>query len=95
MGRGRAGVPGGRRLQPRLDAGGWAAVPAPPGAGVVAGYPAVAALAAWSALALWAGPAWMAAWLILTFAALHALTPEPGGGGRRNPLAGSRVSIEM
>jgi hypothetical protein len=42
---------------------------------VVAGYPALAALAAWSALALWAGPAWMAAWLILTLAALHALTP--------------------
>ena len=42
---------------------------------VVAGYPAVAALAAWSALVPWAGPAWMAAWLILTFAALHGVTP--------------------
>ena len=42
---------------------------------VVAGYPALAALAAWSILALWAGPVWMAAWLVLTLAALQAATP--------------------
>jgi hypothetical protein len=42
---------------------------------VVAGYPAVAALAAWSAVAPWAPASWMAGWLILTFAGLQVLTP--------------------
>jgi hypothetical protein len=42
---------------------------------VVAGYPAVAALAAWSALTPWAPPSWMVGWLILTFAGLQVLTP--------------------
>lgn len=42
---------------------------------VVAGYPAVAALAGWSALAPWSGPVWVAGWLCLTLVALHALAP--------------------
>ena len=41
---------------------------------VIAGYPALAALAAWSAVAPWAPPAWMAGWLLLTFLALTILT---------------------
>ncbi len=42
---------------------------------VVAGYPVLVALAAWSILASWAGPGWMAAWLVLTLAALQAAAP--------------------
>ncbi|OYV64478.1 MAG: hypothetical protein B7Z72_13180 [Gemmatimonadetes bacterium 21-71-4] len=42
---------------------------------VVAGYPALAALAGWSAQALWASPGWMVSWLVLTLVALHGLTP--------------------
>jgi len=41
---------------------------------VVAGYPALASLAAWSAIAPWGQPAWMAGWLLLTFASLMILT---------------------
>jgi hypothetical protein len=40
----------------------------------VAGYPSLAALAAWSALMPWAPPPLEGGWLILTFAALQALT---------------------
>lgn len=40
----------------------------------ISGYPVLAGLAAWSALAAWAPPAWMAGWLLLTFAALVLLT---------------------
>jgi hypothetical protein len=41
---------------------------------VVAGYPALAALAAWSAAVVWAPPAWMAGWLLVTFLTLMILT---------------------
>jgi hypothetical protein len=40
---------------------------------VLAGYPSLASLAAWCALMPWAGPAWMAAWLLLTLALLSVL----------------------
>jgi len=41
---------------------------------IVAGYPALAALAAWSAVTLWAAPPWVAGWLLLTFALLQVGT---------------------
>jgi hypothetical protein len=42
---------------------------------IVAGYPAVVSLAGWSAVAAWAAVPWMVVWVLLTLAALHALTP--------------------
>jgi len=42
---------------------------------IVAGYPAMVALAGWSVVAPWAPAPWMAGWLLLALVALHALTP--------------------
>lgn len=40
---------------------------------VLAGYPALVALAGWSVLMPWAPPVWVGAWLLLTLSALHVL----------------------
>jgi hypothetical protein len=40
---------------------------------VLAGYPALVALAGWSVVMPWAAPGWMAVWLLLTLSALSVL----------------------